>query len=57
MIYRSTEHQLPMIPLGLRETRELEYKTAFKVIFDIFIHTVLILWKGEGQKFNLLSTS
>jgi len=29
--YRSVEHQIPLIAVGLRETKELAFKPQFKV--------------------------
>ena len=31
MQFRSVEHQIPLIAVGLRETKDLEFKPNFKV--------------------------
>ena len=38
MQFRSVEHQIPLIAVGLRETKDLEFKPNFKVSAITAIH-------------------
>lgn len=44
--YRSVEHQIPLIAVGLRETKELAFKRHFKVCLTNihkFINRIIIV--------------
>ena len=40
MQFRSVEHQIPLIAVGLRETKDLEFKANFKVSTITSCYTV-----------------